>query len=122
MVTKDFTSDVVIRSWLLYRSSSTSNPAFRCHAENSEGDLSAFRRVPVHHLPSFVTISTTADATSKKVLEGSLISFHCTAAPALPKPFLVWMIENEDGVQIIDNVQITQDERGVRQVIAFLRE
>jgi len=97
LVTKDFTSDVVIR----------------CHAENSEGDLSAFRRVPVHHLPSFVTISTTVDATSKKVLEGSLISFHCTAAPALPKPFLVWTIENEDGVQIIDDVQITQDERGV---------
>jgi len=98
LVTKDFTSDVVIR----------------CHAENSEGDLSAFRRVPVHHLPSFVTISTTKiDATSKKALEGSLISFHCTAAPALPKPFLVWTIENEDGVQIIDNVQITQDERGV---------
>jgi len=98
LVTKDFTSDVVIR----------------CHAENSEGDLSAFRRVPVHHLPSFVTISTTTiDATSKKALEGSLISFHCTAAPAMPKPFLVWTIENEDGVQIIDNVQITQDERGV---------
>merc|ERR1711963_146045 len=96
LVTKDFTSDVVIR----------------CHAENSEGDLSAFRRVPVHHLPSFVTISTTVDATSKKAVEGSLISFHCTAAPALPKPFLVWTVENEDGVQIIDNVQITQDERG----------
>ena len=122
MVTKDFTSDVVIRSWLLYRSS-TSNPASRCHAENSEGEVSAFRRVPVHHLPSFVTISTTTiDATSKKALEGSLISFHCTAAPALPKPFLVWTIENENGVQIIDNVQITQDERGVRKVIASLRE
>ena len=122
MVTKDFTSDVVIRSWLLYRSFFTSNRALRCHAENSEGAVSAFRRVPVHHLPSFVTISTKIDATSKKAVEGSLISFHCTAAPALPKPFLVWTIENEDGVQIIDNVQITQDERGVRKVIAFLRE
>ena len=90
-----------------------------CNAENSEGELTESRRVPVHHLPSFVTISmpiTTSGADS--TMEGSLLSIHCTAAPAFPKPNLVWRIEDAGGNQVRDGIQINHDERGVGSFVS----
>jgi len=85
-----------------------------CHAENSEGELTEWRSVPVHHLPSFVTITmATSGSAADSIMEGSFLSIHCTAAPAFPKPNLVWRIEDPSGNQMRDSIQINHDERGV---------
>ena len=94
----------------------------KCHAENSEGELTESRIVPVHHLPSFVTISSAADSESGKLItvEGSLVSAHCTAAPSNPKPTLVWRIEDGiSGEQIVNGIQIKEDERGVSGSLSY---
>ena len=102
LATKDATREVTIK----------------CHAENSEGELTESRSLPVHHLPSFVTISLPSIRSEdskggKSLVEGSLLEVDCTAGSAFPKPSLVWRIEEANGDQILDGLQIKQDERGV---------
>ena len=90
-----------------------------CHAENSEGKLTESRRVPVHHLPAFVTISLPT-IVENTILEGGLVSADCTAAPAQPKPNLVWKVEDGRGNQVLDGIRIVQDGRGVSSFLSLL--
>ena len=103
---------------LVTKESSREEVVIACHAENSEGELAELRSLPVHHLPSFVTISMPSISSEdseggKSIVEGGLLEVHCTAASAFPKPTLVWRIEDASGNQILDGIQINQDERGV---------
>ena len=91
-----------------------------CHAENSEGKLTESRRVPVHHLPAFVTISLPT-IVENTILEGGLVSADCTAAPAQPKPNLVWKVEDGRGNQVLDGIRIVQDGRGVSSFLSLLK-
>ena len=94
-----------------------------CHAENSEGELTEWRSVPVHHLPSFVTITMpTSGSATDSIMEGSFLSIHCTAGPAFPKPNLVWRIEDPSGNQMRDSIQINHDERGVGSFLSNASE
>merc|ERR1711910_176157 len=62
----------------------TKEVMIECHAENSEGELAESRSLPVHHLPSFVTISLPSISSEdseggKSIVEGGLLAVHCSA-------------------------------------------